>query len=197
MNVNNKVLAYLESKGIGQTGLAKKMGMSKQNLFRLLNSDDIKISQLVEITKALEVSFTYFFDGTENISNDEVERYKKRIVELEEMLGDKRRIIAEIEKHEVDNVKKLLNDIIENEYKTLSDEEKKEARKIVLSEAKGAINGRSILYDLNKRSEIIELIYNDLIAVRDYRPIDTQITFSSDNIKKQSKKTQRKTRKFT
>lgn len=110
MNVNNKILVYLESKGIGQTGLAKKMGISKQNLFRLLNSDDIKISQLLQITKVLEVPFTYFFDGKENVSNDEKEKDKKRIEDLEYLVNLNKRA-------ELDKYIQVINEILKYEFK--------------------------------------------------------------------------------
>lgn len=164
MNVGKKILEYLRMKDISQSYLAEKLKIKQQSISRLLNSNDIKLSQLIEITKALELPVTYFFDGKEhNGANEEIEGYKKRIAELEEMLGDKRQIIATRQKHDIEQVKKALNEILENEYKTLSNEDKKEAYEIVISEAKNATNGISTFYDLNKRSEIIELIHNDLI----------------------------------
>jgi transcriptional regulator with XRE-family HTH domain len=196
MAVNKKIHTYIKEQGISQAELAKRTGIAQQNLNRLLAADDIKVSQLIDITKALELPVTYFFDGKEHISNEEIQGDKKRIAELEEMLGDKRRIIAEIEKNEVEQVKKLLNDVIENEYKTLSPKDKKEAYKIVIEEAKNATNGRSFFYDLNKRSEIVELIQNDLLNPREFTKEDSGFTVHSDFIAKQTKKTQRKTRKL-
>lgn len=195
MDVNKKIRDYVKNKGVSQFELAKLTGISQPNIHRLLNANDIKISQLSKITKALKLPITYFFDGKENVANEEIDAYKKRIGELEEMLGDKRRIIIERERHEVEQVKKLLEDILKNEFKDLSEQDKTEAYEIVVTEAKNATNGKSFFYDLNKRSEIIELINNDLIAPKSYPAKNLTVT-SGKEAKKADKVADRKLRKF-
>lgn len=195
MDVNKIIREYLKSKGVSQFELAKLTGISQPNIHRLLNANDIKISQLSKITKALKLPITYFFDGKEHVANEEIDGYNKRIAELEEMLGDKRRIIIERERQEVEQVKKLLNDILGDEFKELSEQDKKEAYEIVVTEAKNSTNGKSWLYDLNKRSEIIELINNDLIAPKLHPTKDLTVKSGKDS-KKTNKSTDRKLRKF-
>jgi transcriptional regulator with XRE-family HTH domain len=62
MTVNEKIKAYIESKGINLTHLAKKIEMSKQNLSSVLSNNDIKLSQLQKICNVLGLPITYFFD---------------------------------------------------------------------------------------------------------------------------------------
>src|ERR1017187_443390 len=99
MNTNKKILKYLEDKGINHSVLVKKTGISKQNLSRILSADDIKLSQLIEITKALDLPLTYFIDGKEKISNEEIEKYKERITELEEDLVERKKWTKVLERH--------------------------------------------------------------------------------------------------
>lgn len=77
MGVNSKIQDYIEFKGLKSVEIAKRMGISKQNLSRILNSDDLKVSQLIEISKHLGVVPTYFFDGTETVDNEELEKLRE------------------------------------------------------------------------------------------------------------------------
>lgn len=179
-SINKAISDYLKKMNISQYELANKTGISQPNINRLLNSSDIKVSQLFKITKALELPVTYFFDGKEHINNEKIEGYKKRIEVLEESLRDKRSIIIEKERLEVERVKKTLQNILDNEYKSLSKEDKKKAYEIVITEAKNATEGKSFFYDLNQRSEIIELIKNDLINPNLFLEKDISITTTSN-----------------
>jgi DNA-binding Xre family transcriptional regulator len=134
MEINKKILKYLEDKGINHSVLVKKTGISKQNLSRILSSDDIKFSQLIEITKALDLPLTFFIDGKDKVSNEEIENYKERISELEEELVERRKWTKALERHiigvgnKVSEIRENKNDIrqvnafldkIENEGKLL------------------------------------------------------------------------------
>jgi transcriptional regulator with XRE-family HTH domain len=112
MSVNKKIKEYIKEIGVSQFELAKKTGISQPNLNRLLTADDIKISQLVELTKALGLPVTYFFDGKEHVSNDEIDGYKKRIEELQYLVNLNKR--AELEKY-TQVVKEILKYEITNE----------------------------------------------------------------------------------
>lgn len=88
MSINKKILKYLEEKGINHSVLVKKTGISKQNLSRILgSSDDLKVSQLVEICKALDVPNTFFFEGKENDSNKEIEDLKSANLALQKKVN--------------------------------------------------------------------------------------------------------------
>lgn len=71
MTINKKIQAYIENKGFKLIDISKKIGISKQNFSRILNSDDLKVSQLLELCKVLEVNPSYFFDGSEMLNNKE------------------------------------------------------------------------------------------------------------------------------
>lgn len=62
MTVNQKILEYLAENGIKQNHLAKKLGVSKQNLSRILNSDDLKVSMLIKICNVLNIKPTHFLN---------------------------------------------------------------------------------------------------------------------------------------
>lgn len=52
-DVNNVIIKKVKEKNVKWSTLARKTGISKQNLCRILNSNDIKISQLILIAEAL------------------------------------------------------------------------------------------------------------------------------------------------
>ena len=87
MSINNKILKYLQDKKISQVELAKRTNILPQNLNRLLNADDIKLSQLIAITKALDLPLTYFFEGNENVSTEKKQEFKKSNTELQHKLS--------------------------------------------------------------------------------------------------------------
>lgn len=103
-NLNEKIVKYLDEKSISQTKLAKLTGISQQNLNRVLNSDDIKVSQLHIITKALKLPITYFFDGKENVTNEEIQGYKEKIQLLEDLISREKRLKFERYIDEVNNI---------------------------------------------------------------------------------------------
>ena len=116
MTINNKIQTYIENKGLKLVDISKKMGISKQNFNRILHSDDLKISQLIELCKILEVSPTYFFDGSETLSNSEIEGYKKEIETLkQENKSEEIRF-----KHFHNNIGKTLGWLLANK-KTIGD----------------------------------------------------------------------------
>lgn len=107
MSVNKNILSFLKGKAISQLELAKKLQTSHQGLNRILNSEDLKVSQLIEITKALDLPTHFFFDDYKEESNNNNEADKKRIAELEEILKDKKAWIKTM--HEM-----VLNDKLES-----------------------------------------------------------------------------------
>ena len=111
----DKILELLKNKSITQTELAKRTGISQQNLNRLLNASDIKVSQLIEISKALGVAPTYFFDGSESITNAEIESYKNEIINLKTLVNLNKR--ADLERF-----LQTVYEILENDFKNESKE---------------------------------------------------------------------------
>lgn len=95
-SINKKIRDYIDSKGIKQTDIANSLKIHQSSLSRTLNSDDLKVSQLIKISKVLMVGPTYFFDGSEIIDKNDLEICKKRIQELEESIHDKRLIIKNL-----------------------------------------------------------------------------------------------------
>lgn len=125
MIINKKIQTYIENKGLKLVDISKKMGISKQNFSRILNSDDLKLSQLIDLCKILNVNPSYFFDGSESINNAEIEGYKKRISELEEIISNK---------NEIDMLKFFneLKEISRDEFKEESDKIKEDACILIL-----------------------------------------------------------------
>ncbi len=74
MSITEKVKEYMRLKNIPHTTLAEKLNTSNQNISRILNSDDLKVSTLEKIAKALDLPIKYFFD-------DDL----KEVIELEEI----------------------------------------------------------------------------------------------------------------
>ncbi len=165
-SVNKRILEYIRSNDISLSDVAKKIGVAQSSLSRTLSSDDLKISQLVEITKALELPVTYFFDGKEHISNEEIEGYKKRIEELEY-------IVSLGKKHEDEKLYLILIGILDSEFKGIT----KETRKELL---KGWREHLSLMKELREslqiniseidREDIIEGIKGKIIAIEQKKP---------------------------
>ncbi|MDO9186766.1 MAG: helix-turn-helix transcriptional regulator [Bacteroidia bacterium] len=126
MDVNKKILEYLKKERISQSELADKTGITQQNLNRLLNAENIKVSQMLEITKALELPSTYFIDGKVQAKNDEIEWRNKRIEELEEMLRDKNLIINERRRYEDQRLFDAVLSLLDLEFKNVKANTKKE-----------------------------------------------------------------------
>lgn len=104
MTVNQRILNYIDEKGIKSVDLAKKLDMSKQNLSRILNADDMKVSQLLSISKILEVSPTTFLSDESTISPEEMS-------ELEQL----REALKRNKQHE-DLASKYITSVIESHY---------------------------------------------------------------------------------
>ena len=117
MTINQKILDFIKSNRISQAGLAKELKYDRSNLNRILSSDDLKVSQLEDICKALKIPVSYFFDG---ISTKEIEDYKKQIFELETRLEDKTKLIPAYETIMVSTAKGLKN-LLEKKETTLTD----------------------------------------------------------------------------
>lgn len=126
MDVNKKILEYLKKERISQSELADKTGITQQNLNRLLNAENIKVSQMLEITKALMLPSTYFIDGKGQVSKEEIEKKNKRIAELEEMLKDKKRIIDEREDRDKYFLLDGISSLLDSEFKNIKPKTKKE-----------------------------------------------------------------------
>ncbi|MDF2447506.1 MAG: Cro/C1-type DNA-binding domain [Bacteroidota bacterium] len=128
MSINKAILKYLDEKGISHSVLVRKTGISKQNLSRILGSDDLKISQLNEICKALNLPVTYFF-GVNEI--DDHAKLTQRISELEEMLKDKKFRIKIYDKIEKERVYKWGNELIDEKFSYFSPEQRAYALKFI------------------------------------------------------------------
>lgn len=147
MSINKKILDFIKMKGIAQADLAKKMKIAPSNLNRILNSDDLKISQLVEISKILKVNPTHFFEGESSLNNKELESYKNRITELEKIIKDKEHY--EFEKF-YGTVKEIL--FYDKDFGSVEDK-LKERIIIYISEAYGKSQLEKIIYDVSVLSK--------------------------------------------
>jgi DNA-binding Xre family transcriptional regulator len=110
MNINEFISAYIDSKGVKRTTIAKSLGITKQNLNRILNAPDLKVSQLLEICKVLDVDPGFFLSETNSKKNSEIEKYKGKIEALEYAIGSHYRALADKYYHAVSN-------ILQTEYK--------------------------------------------------------------------------------
>jgi transcriptional regulator with XRE-family HTH domain len=105
MTVNEKIKAYIESKGINLTHLAKKIEMSKQNLSSVLSNNDIKLSQLQKICNVLGLPITYFFDERLDVSrhdsnhraNENEPRYLSKEEQISILMRDMNLKIEQLE----------------------------------------------------------------------------------------------------
>ncbi len=165
MSVNKQILEYLRSKGVSQANLAEKMGVAQSNLNRLLNSDDIKVSQLIEICKVLNLNPGYFFNGNETINNQDVENYKKRIKELEYLVNLNKR--AEIEKY-FNAVNEILNYHFPNLEEKIKDEIL-ESYKFFMDEWDGIINKLALEVSAISKREIKRDIEERLKSYNSYK----------------------------
>ena len=138
MTINNKIQNYIEKKGFKLVDISKKMGISKQNFSRILNSDDLKLSQLIELCKVLEVNPTYFFDGSETINNEEIEGYKKRIEELEF-------IVDQSKFYRVDKFLTEASNVIKYDFPEI---EKSIKEKVLNEIVDGVKNYKTMMYNL-------------------------------------------------
>jgi transcriptional regulator with XRE-family HTH domain len=77
MSVNKKIAEHLRIKGISQSEFAERLNTNQPNLSRILKADDMKVSQLIEMSKLLNVSPAYFIDGVEIVGNEELEMLKQ------------------------------------------------------------------------------------------------------------------------
>lgn len=99
------------------TEIAEKLGMSQQNLSKLLSVQDVKTGLVEKISKALNVPVSYFFedkitssaiasgdysaasvhgDASVNTSNEMV--WSERVKALQKLVDEKERIIEEKER---------------------------------------------------------------------------------------------------
>jgi len=140
MSVNKRLIEYIRVKGVSQSEIAKKLNIAQPNLNRILNSDDLKVSQLIELCTVLEVSPTYFFDGTETINNEELERLKQENALLKQNtslinqnlnLGSKLFLKTQLE-------------VLDEDFKDVSEDIKNK----LISEVKGVSDGMSNLNNI-------------------------------------------------
>lgn len=71
--------------------LCKKIGKDESTVHSAIRRGSTKTETLEEIAKVLEVPAGYFFDGY--AANRDVEKYRKEINHLKEMLAEKERTI--------------------------------------------------------------------------------------------------------
>lgn len=60
LSVNNRIFKFLCENQITQAELAKRTGIQKPNINRIIYNDDLRVSHLVAISKALGVPDHYF-----------------------------------------------------------------------------------------------------------------------------------------
>ncbi|MBL7909528.1 MAG: helix-turn-helix transcriptional regulator [Bacteroidia bacterium] len=85
-NINTNIKKYIKEHGINITALARNTGFSKQNLIRILNSDDIKVSQVYKISEALDKDKKYFFNIKSEEEKKEIEALYSQVKENNERL---------------------------------------------------------------------------------------------------------------
>ena len=150
MSINKKIVKYLEEKGISHSVLVKKTGISKQNLSRILGaSDDLKVSQLLDICKALNLPPTYFFDVVENQNANLI----KRIEELEEIIEDKKFRIRVYDRVDQERIIKWANELIDEHYSYFTKKQRDIAVKFALGARVGGFGDRRF-FDENAISKL-------------------------------------------
>lgn len=90
----------LQGMGIKQAELAKKMGMSQQNLSYVFKAASVKTSRLEEIAAALGKDITMFFEGGNNAQSisDLQAVIKAKDEKIKELEATVQRLIGIIEK---------------------------------------------------------------------------------------------------
>jgi len=98
MNEIKKIKSLRNQKGISQTKMASKVGLSQPGYAKIESgvTENMSLSLAIKISKVLEIGFNELYDidgDSQKIDslNNEIEILKKRIVELEEQLDDKRK----------------------------------------------------------------------------------------------------------
>ncbi|MCW3076944.1 MAG: hypothetical protein JWO32_1553 [Bacteroidetes bacterium] len=165
MSVNKKIIDLLRVLNIPQAALAEKLGMAQSNLNRLLNSEDLKVSQLIEISKSLNVSPSHFFDGSETINKNELDACKKRVEELEEMLSDKRKIIQDNQRTELMGYIRRTENTLNKNFNLKKDTKTLLINKVYETIEKHIKSGKAgILWlcDFDNEDEIIRFINEEL-----------------------------------
>lgn len=141
MSINKKILNYIKENGIIQSDLCKKLGYTQANLSRILNSDDIKVSQLEKICEALNINVGYFFGAEENQNSILL----KRISELEEMLEDKKFRIAIYDRIDKERIEKWGNELIDEKFIDFSNERRIKAIKFITGGRLAAFRKRKFI----------------------------------------------------
>ena len=98
-NMNEKIRRIRKSKGLKQTDVCEKIGITQPSFASIEagRTKSISIDLGKSIAKVLDVDFNYLFEiGLPNNQNEdlikEIERLKKQILVLEEQVEDKRKI---------------------------------------------------------------------------------------------------------
>ncbi|MCX6285547.1 MAG: helix-turn-helix transcriptional regulator [Bacteroidetes bacterium] len=119
-----KILELCNKRGITIADLASKINVNKATLYRSINSGEIKLTNLRKIANAFEVPISFFFDEAsmldQELSKVEIASLKKKIIELEEILEDKKELIS--------FYKGKINEIIDGDLKGV----KQDSRRIEL-----------------------------------------------------------------
>lgn len=151
MSVNKKIAEYLRIKGVSQKEFAEMLNTNQPNLSRILNSDDMKVSQLEEMAKLLDVSPGYFLGGEMNADNSsliDVEDKNKRLIRQMKLIEDNFKLVVDLHF-------RMKSDIIKNE---LSLKYKSDVLNILLEEVEKE-------YDLISRTsdpnDILKMTYSN------------------------------------
>ena len=101
-SITQTIRKFLDEKGIKQETVARKMGVSEQQLSRWLNGNDLKFSTIQNIADALEIKISVVFDENIITFNEPNEKYGKSSVNnefidfLKEELKEKNEIIKKL-----------------------------------------------------------------------------------------------------
>lgn len=102
--IGDKIKEILRQKGISQAELGRLIGKERSNVTNLLKSDNMGVQTLIQISKALNVPVSSFFEDqikTDILNeprfeytkkhkevniNDKIAELKNRIIELQQMV---------------------------------------------------------------------------------------------------------------
>jgi transcriptional regulator with XRE-family HTH domain len=99
--LGQKIKIALKEKGVKQIELAERLGIAKQHMNKLLKSNDIKFSVLVQISEFLNLDIDYFVEKTEsktNVLQDPPVKYYKKPKFIEQRLDELEKKCLELEK---------------------------------------------------------------------------------------------------
>jgi transcriptional regulator with XRE-family HTH domain len=70
MHIGKRLKEILKEKGISQSELANKMGVSKQMISSMMSKESITTDTLENLLKSLNISISYFFNDNASTNSD-------------------------------------------------------------------------------------------------------------------------------